>query len=78
MKRIEAMALLAACKLLADRLAAQGVNIELTNADRAALAGFNQVWSYHEGWWLDDPNIHRQAGLRRSDIGALSFVAANM
>lgn len=76
MKRIEAMALLAACKPLADRLAGQGVNIELTDADRAALTGFKRVWSYDEGWWLDDPDIHRQAGLGRSDIGALSFIAA--
>lgn len=77
MKRIEAIVLLAACKPLAERLAAQGVNIELTDADRAALAGFNQVWDYNEGYWLSDSDdVHRQAGLRRSDIGTLSFVAA--
>lgn len=76
MKRIEAIALLAACKPLADRLAAQGVNIELNDADRSALAGFNQVWQYNEGYLLSDSdNVHRQAGLSRSDIGALNFVA---
>ena len=76
MKRIEAIALLAGCVPLAERLAAQGVNIELTEQDRAALAGFHQVWLYEDGWWLDDPDIHRQAGLGRSDIGALSFMLA--
>lgn len=75
MKRIEAIVLLAACKPLANRLATLGVNIELTDADRAALAGFKQVWLYDEGWWLGDGDIHRQAGLQRSDIGALNFVA---
>jgi hypothetical protein len=76
MKRIEAIALLAGCVPLADRLAAQGVNIQLTDADRTALAGFNQVWLYEDGWWLDDSDIHRQAGLDRSDIGALNFMLA--
>lgn len=77
MKRIEAINLLAACKPLADRLASQGVSIELTDADRAALIGFNKVWLYNEGWWLDDPDIHRQAGLGHSYIGTLSFVVGN-
>ncbi len=72
-KRIEAIALLVACVPLADRLAAMGVNIELTEQDRTALAGFNKVWLAD---WLDDPDIHRQAGLSRSDIGSLNFVAA--
>lgn len=76
MKRIEAIALLAGCVPLADRLASIDVNIELTEQDRAALAGFNQVWLYEDGWWLDDSDIHRQAGLSRSDIGALSFILA--
>ena len=78
MKRIEAIMLLAACKPLADRLAAQGVNIELTDADRAALAGFNQVWSYDEGWWLGDHDIHRATGLQRSDIATLTFMLAKV
>lgn len=78
MKRIEAITLLAGCVPLADRLAAQGVNIPLTEADRAALEGFNQVWLYEDGWWLDDPDIHRQAGLQRSDIATLNFMLARV
>jgi hypothetical protein len=70
-KRIDAVALLAACVPLANRLAVQGVNIELTEA---ALVGFRRVWSYDEGFWLDDPDIHRQAGLGREDIAALTFM----
>ncbi len=73
MKRIEAITLLAGCVPLADRLAAMGVNIELTDAERAALANFNQVALDD---WLDDPDIHRQAGLGRADINALGFMAA--
>lgn len=77
MKKAEAILLLAACKPLADRLAAQGVNIQLTSQEQAALAGFNKVWNYNEGWWLSDTDdIHRHAGLLRSDIGALSFISA--
>lgn len=76
MKRQEAILLLAACKPLADRLAALGVNIELTDVDRAALAGFSWVWRYNDGWWLEESDVRWQAGLQRSDIGALSFVAA--
>lgn len=71
MKRAEAIALLTACVPLADRLAALGINIELTAEYRLALAGFNKVWLAD---WLDDPDIHRQAGLGRADIGALSFM----
>ncbi len=78
MKRIEAIARLSGCKPLADRLAALGVNIELTEQDRAALAGFNQVWLYEDGWWLEDPDIHRQAGLGQADINALVFMAAKL
>lgn len=58
MKRIEAIALLAGCVPLANRLAALGVNIPLDQADLAALEGFHQVWQYEEGWWLDDPGIY--------------------
>jgi hypothetical protein len=76
LSKSEAIALLAACAPPAGKLAALGVNIELTQEDRAALAGFNQVWLYEDGWWLDDPDIHRQAGLSQSVIGALSFMAA--
>lgn len=68
MERIEAIALLAGCVSLANRLAALGVNIELTQEDRATLAGFNKVWLYEDGYWLEE-NIHREAGLNRSDIG---------
>lgn len=78
MKREEAIVLLAICKPLADRLAAQGVNIELTDAERSALTGYKRVWSYNDGWWLDDPNVHRQAGLQRSDIGALTFMLTRL
>jgi hypothetical protein len=78
LKRIEAIARLSACIPLAQRLAYQGINIELTEADRAALEGFNQVWQYNEGWWLDDNDVHRQAGLGRDDIGALTFMLARL
>jgi hypothetical protein len=78
LKRIEAIARLAACIPLAQRLAYQGVNIELTEADRAALEGFHEVWLYEDGWWLDDNDIHRQAGLGRDDIGALTFMLARV
>jgi hypothetical protein len=76
-RRIEAIVLLAV-STLANRLAAQGVDIELTAADRAALEGFNQVWLYEDGWWLGDPDIHRQAGLGRDDIGALTFMLSRV
>lgn len=74
MERNEAIALLAACKPLADRLAAQGVNIKLTNVDRIALDGFKRIWNYKGGFWLDDPETYRQAGLQKSDIHILTFM----
>jgi hypothetical protein len=75
MKRAEAVALLVGCIPLANRRAAQGVNIVLTDEKKAAIAGFNKVWRYMEGYWLED-NIHREGGLNRSDIEAISFIAA--
>lgn len=73
MKRPEVIAFLSACKPLADRLAAQGIYIELTDADRAILAKFNQLALED---WLDDPDIARLAGLHQLDINMLGFEAA--
>ena len=73
MKRAEIIAMLAACKPLADRLAAQGIYIELTDADRAILAKFNQLALED---WLDDPSIAKAAGLHQFDINMLGFEAA--
>lgn len=75
MTRTEAISLLAACVPLANRLTALGVDIPLTSKDRTALAGFNQVWFAE---WLDDPDIHRQAGLSSNDIWVLNFVVTQV
>ena len=43
MNRLKGVALLAACKPLANRLANAGIDIELTQEDLAALVGYNNV-----------------------------------
>ena len=75
MERLEAIALLTACRPLADRLAAEGVDLQLTPDDLFNLRGFNEVWLYNDGNWLDDPVVRRQSGLSRSDIAMLHFIA---
>jgi hypothetical protein len=65
MTKSEAITTLAACAplaQLAQRLAAQGVNIELTEQDRAALGRFRVIW--WDDWdFLEDPNVPLEAGL---------------
>ncbi len=79
MKRVEAIALLAECIPVANKLAALGVKAELTDADLAALEGFYQLWMVGEDErWLDDPDIHRDAGLGLSDMAALCSVAVGI
>jgi hypothetical protein len=75
MGRSEAILLLGFCIILARRVAAEGVNIELSEEDRENLAGFNRVY---KAGWLDDPDFHRQAGLGRSDITNLGYLASQI
>ncbi len=87
--RLEAATLLEACLPLVHKLTDHGFNfkqidlnraldpgleigIELTEQDRTALAGFNKLWA---NGWLTDPELPRQAGVKRIEINALSFIA---
>ena len=78
MTKQEATLLLAGCKQLADRLAILGVNMELDAVDRAALAWFEKVYNYDEGWWLDENEVRWAAGLSRSDIATLTFMLTKL
>ncbi len=73
MKIDVARTILVACRPLASKLAAQGVDIELTNYDHEALRHFNMVVNSDR---LRDSDIYRQAGLGRADIANLSYRAA--
>jgi hypothetical protein len=75
MKKTEVIAILTACRPLADRLAAQGIYIKLTDADRAILANFNLIALDD---WLNDPDIYKAAGLHQLDINTLGFEAARV
>ena len=73
MKRIEASAILTACVPLANRLAAEGIYVILTAAEKTVLANFYQV--VLDGW-LNDPKVYQEAGLRQLDIKMLGIKAA--
>ncbi len=75
MKRIEAIALLVEYLPLAYRLAAQGVDIELTDKERGVLAGFIRIW---QTALLSDPDIQREAGLDSHNMANLSYMAAQV
>ena len=72
MNKDEAITLLAACAPLASKLSDPGMDIELTEADRYVLAGFNKV---RLAGWLEDGYLHRQAGLLRSYVVILTAIS---
>jgi hypothetical protein len=43
MEEVEAASIMCACALLSDKLRTQGIDCELSQEDRASLAGFNLV-----------------------------------
>lgn len=72
--RTEAVALLVACQGLAARLAAEGLNLNIDEAEELTLLGFKKVWlaGYLEG----SSHIYRQASLSRGDLAALNRLLA--
>jgi hypothetical protein len=79
-KRIEAIALLAGCVPLANRLGGRVSvgQLNLTDADQIAIAGFHKVMLYENGLWLAESEVCQEAGLKPRDIGALEFVWATL
>jgi hypothetical protein len=69
MTKNEAIFFLLWCQPLANKLATQGIDIELTEEDQIALKGFCRVWAFG---WLEEFGFSWLAGLSVSEIELLT------
>lgn len=71
----EAIYLLAACRPLAAKLAAEGFDYKLTPEERATLDGYRRV---REAGLANLDRVRRQAGLFQFDLVMLSTTLASL